>query len=283
MKSIIKKSLILSVLLTFAVPVSACQPVSTPTALPAKTPTPGIPPQTPTGQAIPLNPTSVEMSGNSFTDPIVVIQNCDQLIADFNRKMKTIDWIKNVYQIVYFNNVAKEYRDPEVKEEWYRFDVDGKLTDAYNWTSTPTGEIQQEAFFYDGSFYNADNNATPGGENSRPREKNYQVDFTDNFAELFKNGEKQIQEAVTYHGTEVWRFSYEIEEGGIRTSTAIYINRETGLIAGREIYEIEKDGSLKLISGVITTDFEIGAEPPVQHFQAILQKAQDQHIGPYAK
>lgn len=283
MKNITKKALIFSVILSFAILLSACQPVSTPTALPAKTPTPGIPPQTPTGQAIPINPTPVEMSGNSFTDPIVVIQNYDQLRADFNQKVKTTNWIKNVYQIVYFNNVTKEYRDPEVKEEWYRFDADGKLAEAYNWTSTSTGEIQQEAFFYDGSFYNADNNATPGGENSRPREKNDQVDFTGNFAELLKNGEKQIQEAVTYHGTEVWRFSYEIEEGGIRTSTALYINRETGLIAGKETYEVENDGSLKLVSGIITTDFEIGAEPPTQHFQAILQKAQDQHIGPYAK
>lgn len=231
---------------------------------------------------IPLTPTPTEILGTSVTDPAVVIQNCDQLIADFNQKVKTTNWIKYIFQIEYFNNVTKEYQDLQIKEEWYRFADDGKLAEAYNWVSTSTGEIQQEAFFYNGSFYNVDDN-NAGGESTRPREKNYQVDFTGNFAELLKNGGNQKQEAVTYHGVEVWRFSYEIEEDGIRTSQALYINMGTGLIAGKETYEIETDGSLKLVSGTIITDFEIGSAPPTQHFQEILQKAQDQNIGPYAQ
>jgi hypothetical protein len=211
------------------------------------------------------------------------MQNYDQLIAGFNQKVKITGWIRDVYQNVYFDNMTKEYQDPQVKEEWYRFGEDGKLAEAYNWISTPAGVIQQEAFYSKGAFYNVDDNATPGGESSRPQEKNDQVDFTGNFANSLKSGEKQTQESVSYHGIEAWRFSYEIEEGGIRTSEAIFINRDTGLIAGKETYEVEKDSSLKLVSGAITTDFEIGAEPPMQHFQQILAKAQAQYIGPYAK
>ena len=51
----IKKILIFSAVLSFVILLSACQPVSTPTALLTKTPTPGILPQTTTGKAIPLN------------------------------------------------------------------------------------------------------------------------------------------------------------------------------------------------------------------------------------
>ena len=245
--------------------------------------TASIPRKVGTEASDPVTPTPVAISGTPITDPIVVEQNYDQSIAVFNQKVKTTGWIRYVYQNVYFNNVTKKYLDPLLKEEWYRFDAEGKLVEAYNWVSTSTGEVQQEAFYNNGAFYNVDDNTATGGENSRPQEKNDQVDFTGNFADSLKAGENQTQEAVNYHGIETWRFSYEIEEGGIRTSEAIYINRETGLIAGKETYEVEKDGSLKLVSGTISTDFEIGVEPPIQHFQEILTKAQAQHIGPYAK
>lgn len=237
-----------------------------------------------TGSMIdPVTPTSVAISGTPITDPTVVMQNYDQIIADFNQKVKITGWIRYVYQNVYFNNATKEYQDPQVKEEWFRFGEDGKLVEAYNWISTSAGVILQEAFYNKGVFYNVDGNVPPGGESSRPQEKNDQVDFTGNFADSLKSGEKPTQESVSYHGIEAWRFSYEIEEGGIRTSEAIFINRETGLIAGKETYEVEADGSPKLVSGAITTDFEIGAEPPTQHFQQILAKAQAQHIGPYTQ
>lgn len=229
-----------------------------------------------------LTPTTTEILEITLTDPSVVIQNCNQFIADFNLKVKTTNWIKYVYEIEYFNNMTKEYQDPQIKEEWYRFSEDGKLVEAYNWVSTSTGEVQQEAFFYNGSFYNVDD-INASGESVRPREKNYQVDFTGNFAALLKNGENQKQETVTNHGVEVWKFSYEIEEEGIHTSQVLYINKETGLIAGKETYEIATDQSLKLVSGIIVKDFDTDAEPPIQHFQEILQKAHDQNIGPYAQ
>jgi hypothetical protein len=218
-----------------------------------------------------------------ITDPGMVVQNYEQAAADFNQNLKTTDWIRYVYQIVYYNNVTKEYQDPQTKEEWYRFDAEGKLVEAYNWLSTATGEIQQEAFYYDGSFFNVDNDAAKLDENSRPREKNDQVDFTGNFAEELRNGEKQTQEAIPYQGAEAWRFSYEIKEGGVRTMEAIYFNRDTGLMAGKETYVVAEDGSMKLVSGVITSDFEIATDPPTQHFQDILARAQAQQIGPYAQ
>ncbi len=56
MKNISKKSLIFSAVLSFAILLSACQPVSTPTALPAKTPTSGIHSQTHPCQLGNLNP-----------------------------------------------------------------------------------------------------------------------------------------------------------------------------------------------------------------------------------
>lgn len=217
-----------------------------------------------------------------ITDPDQVIQNYEQTEASFNQKLDTADWVRYVSQITYYNNITKKYLDPQTKEEWYRFDAEGKLTEAYNWLSSTAGEIEQEAFYSDGSFYNVDSGTSSGGENSRPHERNDQVDFTGNFAAALQNGEKQTQEAVTYQGAPAWRFSYEIEESGIRTLEAIYFNRDTGLIAGKETYALQEDGSMKLVSGVITTVFEIGAEPPTQHFQEILEKAGAQHIGPNA-
>jgi hypothetical protein len=205
-----------------------------------------------------------------ISDPAMVIKNWNELLTAFNQKLKTTGWIRTVYTSEYFDNLKMEYWEPQVKEEWYRFDPDGQLIEAYNWISAQDGTIQQEAIFQGGAWYNV----TLGGSSRSPNTK---VDFTGGFADQIESGKEITQEAVRYHEVDAWRFYLEMDDGGLRMARALFIDRNSGLIRGRETYAVQSDGSLKLVSGAIYTHFEVDADPPLQRFQQILEKAQRMH------
>lgn len=230
-------------------------------------------PATPSSQIITpqlsiSSPTSTQ--NNVFSDPETVISNCDELLSTFRQKLKTTGWIRNVFTIVYFDNLKKEYHEPRVKEEWYRFDTNEQLIEAYNWVSTQDGVIEQEAIYQGGIWYNV----TFGGSS---RDYSTKVDFTGGFANQLKRGENITQEAVNYHDANTWRFYFEMNDGGLRIARAIFINRESSLIAGNETYVVKPGGTLQLVSGTIYTSFEVDADPPLQRFEQILEKAQNLH------
>lgn len=200
----------------------------------------------------------------------MVIKNWNELLTAFNHKLKTTGWIRTVYTSVYFDNLKQEYWEPQVKEEWYRFDPDGQLIEAYNWISAQDGTVQQEAIYQGGAWYNV----TLGGSSRSPNTK---VDFTGGFADQLESGKEIIQEAVRYQEVDAWRFSFEMDDGGLRMARALFIDRSSGLICGKETYAVQTDGSLKLVSGAIYTHFEINADPPLPRFQQILEKAQRMH------
>ena len=269
MKKILK---IVSLFMCLAI-FSACTPASNPQAASQTavidpievetTPTPGT--SQPTSQQPAARQTAV------ISDPATVIKNCDELLASFNQKLKTPGWIGTVFSIVYYDNTKNEYRDPQVKEEWYRFDRDGLLAEAYNWVSSQDGAIQQEAIYQGGAWYNV-TYGKPAHASSDAK-----LDFSGGFADQLKSGEKISQEAVSYQKADDWRFYVEMNDGGLRMARALFIDRNSGLISGKETYLVLSDGSLKLVSAVIYTRFEINADPPLQRFQQILEKAQKMH------
>ena len=57
----------------------------------------------------------------------------------------------------------------------------------------------------------------------------------------------------------------------------MFFDRDSGLMAGNETYAVLPDGSLQLVSGAIYSSFEINADPPLERFQQILEKAQKMH------
>ncbi len=241
------------------------------TAGPSSTET-GVPsPQEPTSTAsFPVATSSSQTTatqGAVILDPAIVIKNCEEIFMAFEQKIKTTGWIRTVYTIVYFDNTQKAYRDPRVMEQWYRLDPDGQLVEGYTWFSTLDGTVEQETLFQGGIWYNV----TLGGSS---RSYNTKVDFSGSFADQLKTGEKVTQEAVRYHDANAWRFFYELNDGGLRMARAMFFDRDSGLIAGNETYAVQPDGSLQLVSGAIYTSFEIDADPPLERFQQILEKAQ---------
>lgn len=258
---------------------SACTLASVPqtiTQTAVITPTGFRVPSTPTmppTEIITLEPTSLLPTATQSTvisDPITIINNCEVILAAFKKKLETTDWIRTVYTIVYFDNTQKRYRDPRVMEQWYSLDPDGLLVEGYSWLSTPDGAVEQETLFQGGIWYNV----TLGGST---RSLNTKVDFTGGIVDGLKNGEKITQEAVRYHDTDAWRFFYELDDGGRRMARSMFFDRESGLLSGNETYAVQADGSLQLVSGAIYTSFEIDADPPLDRFQQILEKAQKMH------
>jgi hypothetical protein len=205
--------------------------------------------------------------GAVISDPAIVIKNCEEIFMAFEQKLKTTGWIRTVYTIVYFDNTQKAYRDPRVMEQWYRLDPDDQLVEGYTWFSTLDGTVEQETLFQGGIWYNV----TVGGSS---RSYNTKVDFSGSFADQLKTGERVTQEAVRYHDANTWRFFYELNDGGLRMARAMFFDRDSGLIAGNETYAVQSDGSLQLVSGAIYSHFDINADPPLERFQQILEKAQ---------
>lgn len=203
-------------------------------------------------------------------DPTTVSKHLNEVMEVFREKVKTTGWISRKFTSIYFDTVKKEYRDPQVKEEWYRFDPDGQLVEAYNWVSSSDGVVQQEAVYQNGSWYNI----TLGGSG---HSINTKVDFSGSFVDNFQEGQNIKQEAVTYHEVEAWKFSYEIEEGGIRTAEALFFDQQSSLIIGKETYLVQPDGSLQIVSGIIISNFDINVTPPAERFQQMLEKAEKLH------
>lgn len=206
-------------------------------------------------------------SDSLIVDRATVLKNFNDYINVFQEMTKTTGWIKKKYTVVYFDNLKKEYRDPQIKEEWYRFDSDEQLIEAYNWVSTVDGLVQQEAVYQNGIWYNI----TSGGSSNSI---NTEVDFTGGFVNHFQEGQNIKQEAVIYNEINACKFSYEIEEGGIRTVEALFFDQQNGLIIGKELYLVQPDRSLQIVSGNIISEFEIDADPPIERFQQMLEKAQ---------
>ena len=227
------------------------------TAMPITTLTPTVSAPTANAEALIIDPTTI--SNHLFED-----------LEVFREKIKTTGWIRRKFTIIYFDNVKKEYRDPQVKEEWYRFDADGQLVEAYNWVSSSDGVVQQEAVYLNGTFYNI----TLGGSG---HSINTKVDFSGSFVDHLQEGQNIKQEAVTYHEVKAWKFSYEIEEGGIRIAEALFLDQQSSLIIGKETYLVQPDGSLQIVSGIIISNFDINATPPTEIFQQMLEKAQRLH------
>lgn len=215
-------------------------------------------------------PVLTTIQSTVISDPATVIKNCEEVLATFNSRLKTTGWIRTVYTIVYFDNIQKEYRDPRVMEQWYRLDPDGLLVEGYNWISTPDGAVEQETLFQSGIWYNV----TLGGSS---HSINTKVDFTSGIVDGLKNGEKITQEAVRYHDKDAWRFFFEFNDGGLRMARAMFFDRDAGVLTGNETYAVQPDGSLQLVSGAIYSSFEINADPPLDRFQQILEKAQKMH------
>jgi hypothetical protein len=263
----------LLVILAACTPADALQ-VSTPTTLISPTdtgtaPAPALSP-TQTTALQTASPQPATPQDTVISDPVLVMKNLNELLTAFNQKLRTTGWIRTVYTSEYFDNLKMEYWEPQVKEEWYRFDPDGQLIEAYNWISTRDGTVQQEAIYQGGAWYNV----TLGGSSRSPNTK---VDFTGGFADQIESGKEITQEAVRYHDVDAWRFYFEMDDGGLRMARALFIDRNSGLIRGKETYAVQSDGSLKLVSGAIYTHFEIDADPPLQRFEQILEKAQRMH------
>ncbi len=260
-------------ILAACTPANALQ-VPTPTTLisPTDTGTAPAPRLSPTRTTAlqTASPQPATLQDAVISDPALVIKNWNELLTAFNHKLKTTGWIRTVYTSVYFDNLKQEYWEPQVKEEWYRFDPDGQLIEAYNWISAQDGTVQQEAIYQGGAWYNV----TLGGSSRSPNTK---VDFTGGFADQLEGGKILIQEAVRYQDVDAWRFSFEMDDGGLRMARALSIDRSSGLICGKETYAVQTDGSLKLVSGAIYTHFEINADPPLPRFEQILEKAQRMH------
>jgi hypothetical protein len=214
------------------------------------------------------NPTSI--TETLIIDPTIVSKNLNKYMEVFREKIKTTNWIRRKFTIIYFDNIKEEYRDPQVKEEWYLFGPEEQLVESYNWVSSSDGVVQQEAVYLNGSFYNI----TLGGSG---HSNNTKVDFSGSFLDNFQLGQNIKQEAVTYHGVKAWKFSFEIEEEGIRTVSALFFDQQSSLIIGEETYLEKPDGSLQIVSGIIISNFDLDATPPVERFQQMLEKAQRLH------
>jgi len=206
-----------------------------------------------------------------ITDPASVIKNYDDLLASFNQKMKTTGWIKETNVKINYDEGTKKYWDPITDEQWYRFDSQGQVVEAYEWIGQTQEVAAQESFFKGGQWYNITN-----GETFLP--DSTQVDFSDKFINRLKMGEKVSQESVSYHDVNAWRFSSEFKDGDIRVVCAFYFDRDSNLIIGNETYWVEADGSLKLAGATTPIHIEINADPPLQRFQQIKDKAKIIHF-----
>jgi len=221
---------------------------------------------TQSSQSTPTLSNRADNSDLLIVDRATVLKNFSDYLNMFQEMTKTTDWIKKKYTVIYFDNLKKEYRDTQIKEEWYRFDSDEQLIEAYNWVSTLDGLVQQEAVYQNGIWYNITSGRSGNSSNT-------EVDFTGSFANHFQEGQNIKQEAVTYNESKAWKFSYEIEEGGIRTIEALFFDQQNGLIIGKELYLVQPDRSLQIVSGNIISEFEINAEPPIERFQQMLEQA----------
>ena len=193
-----------------------------------------------------------------------VLDEYEELYSAFQQKLKTTGWIRQVSVNRTFNMSTQTYQDWGIFEEWYRLDNEGKFIEGYNWVSAADGTVEQASYFQDGVYYNITSGVSSHEEMKGP------IDFSGGFADNLRRGRNILQDRVTYQGKEAWKFSYEISDGDFDFLNVLYFDYANGFILGKETYLLEEDGDTTLVSSHFINSFEINADPPLDHFERIL-------------
>jgi prepilin-type processing-associated H-X9-DG protein len=195
------------------------------------------------------------------------VDNLKALMWDVYREAKTTGWIHQVTTHVFSPNQQGIDVPPQIFDEWFLFDDVGLLVEKFSFTRSPDGTNLGESvikegvtnlLFADGhvEFYTLPDPIT--------------IDlftyFYDNYS---RNGTSLSQEAVVFHGTNAWKFSYPFQ-GAVES---IYFCQDSGRILGYDTYLIQGDGSVLFHREEIITEFEVNANPPLEKFRQILERA----------
>ena len=193
-----------------------------------------------------------------------VLDNYEELYTAFQQELKTTGWIRKVSVNSTYNLSTQTYLDWGVFEEWFRFDNEGIFIEGYNWVSATDGTVEQASYFQNGNYYNITSGVSSHREIDGP------VDFSGGFADNLRRGNNILQDRETYQGKEAWKFSYENKDGEFEFLNVLYFDYANGFILGKETYLLEEDGAAKLVSSHFINCFEINADPPLDHFERIL-------------
>ena len=216
---------------------------------------------------LPPTPTPAEMSTSE------VLANLESMVAVFNQKIQGAEWIRKVHEQIYFNNVNDAYDEIIVVEQWHRYGAEGELLEGYNWTTGQDGFIQQEAVNLNGRWVNLTFKQRGQGDfsDSKP---DYFFGFVDRLKKCRDDGDRLAQEDTVYNTLPAWRFTCLSEEQGYTFLTVLILNKETGIPLAKETNLVLKEGSLKLVSGAINMQIEIGALPPLERLERMMEEAE---------
>lgn len=205
-------------------------------------------------------------------DASAVLDNLKTMEAEFNQKVLQAEWTRIVHEKVYFDNNTGKYWDTLIDEQWNTY-VNGELLEAYHWTKNESGILDQESVWLDGQFVNLTFGSRPQGSPKKVR-PNYYYGMVQFLEECIERADPVAQVEENYEDQWAWKFTCQVTELGNTFQQFLYLDQETGYPLAKGINIVLPEGSLKLVSGAVNIQFELGADPPLERFKRMKREAE---------
>lgn len=237
------------------------------TPLPSSTPLP-----TRIVTLLPAVTATKTVASSPTLDASTIVESLKIMEAEFNQKVLQAKWTRTVHENVYFDNNTGKYRDILIDEQWNTY-VNGELLEAYHWTTNELGILDQESVWLEGQFVNLTFGSRPRGSPKKVRPE-YYYGMVQYLGKCIERGDPVAQVEENYEDHLAWKFTCQVTELVNTFQQFLYLDQKTGYPLAKGMNIVLPEGSLKLVSGVVNIQLELGADPPLERFKRMKRDAE---------